>query len=166
MCFQPLSTSLGQTLAAFQGRVRAHRSPARVITLAISAQAKGSKVPHRPGFQVEKVHHLLTAVTTSWESTGEAQSLKEPRRKGTSTQNTDSWPERSCACVSRQLLSSSPFITFFEHLKTSFSPGCSSTGFCGPGYSSTIREAATVGVALAEFREQNEGVLPILRLRP
>lgn len=119
------STSLVQTLAAFQGSVQAH--PARVITLAISAQAKGSKAPHRSGFQVEKVHHLLTAVTTSWECTGEAQALKEPWINGTSTQSTNSWPERGC--VSRQLFSSSHL---FEHLRASFSPVCSSTGFCGP----------------------------------
>lgn len=72
------STSLVQTLAAFQGSVRAHCSPARVITLAISAQAKGSKAAHRSGFQVGKVYHSLTVVTTSWECTGGAQPLKEP----------------------------------------------------------------------------------------
>lgn len=82
--------------------------------------AKGSKAPHGSGFQVEKVPHLLTAVTPSWECTGEAQPLKEPWRNRTSTQNAHSWPERGSG--SRQLFSSSPFIVFFECLRASFSP--------------------------------------------
>lgn len=60
MWFQHFSTSALWTLAAFQDSVRVHCRRAKMITLAISAEAKVSKAPHRPDFQVEKAHHLLT----------------------------------------------------------------------------------------------------------
>lgn len=53
MWFQHFNTSTLQT-ASFQDSIRVHCRRARMITLAISAEAKVSKAPHASDFQVKK----------------------------------------------------------------------------------------------------------------